>query len=286
MGFHLGRIEEEVPSFLKEGHIVLINKIQVYEKIITAVDIDKGGLFFVYGQGGTGKTYIWRTLCAALRERGDIILHVASSGIASLLPKGRTAHSRFDILLECYDKSSCSKITLNSDLTGLLKKTKVIMWDEAPMTHRYCFEALNRILVDIMRMADGSCSSSLFGGLVVVLGGDFRQILSIVPKGSRHDIVHASISSSQLWDSCEVLKTKNMRLHRQLSPADASGFDIDQTREFAEWILNIGDDITSDALGDGEAAVILSNDILIRDAVDPDVGIELDAPCLYAEAYE
>ncbi|KAL6554020.1 hypothetical protein OROMI_019693 [Orobanche minor] len=228
----------------------------VYEKIIAAVDSGKGGLFFVYGHGGTGKTYIWRTLCAALRGRGDIILPVASSGIASLLlPKGRTAHSRFGIPLDCYEKSSCSKITSNSDLTGLLKKTKVIIWDEAPMTHRYCFEALNRSLVDVMRMPDGSCSSSLFGGLVVVLGGDFRQILPVVPKGSRHDIVHASISSSQLWDSCEVLKlTKNMRL---------------QTREFAEWILNVGDGVAGDALVDGEAVVTLSNDILIRDAVDP-----------------
>ncbi|KAL6569855.1 hypothetical protein OROMI_014369 [Orobanche minor] len=238
----------------------------VYEKIIAAVDSGKGGLFFVYGHGGTGKTYIWRTLCAALRGRGDIILPVASSGIASLLlPKGRTAHSRFGIPLDCYEKSSCSKITSNSDLTGLLKKTKVIIWDEAPMTHRYCFEALNRSLVDVMRMPDGSCSSSLFGGLVVVLGGDFRQILPVVPKGSRHDIVHASISSSQLWDSCEVLKlTKNMRLQ-----ANASGFDIDETREFAEWILNVGDGVAGDALGDGEAVVTLSNDILIRDAVDP-----------------
>ncbi|KAL6540741.1 hypothetical protein OROMI_024624 [Orobanche minor] len=173
----------------------------VYEKIIAAVDSGKGGLFIVYGHDGTGKTYIWRTLCAALCGRGDIILLVASSGY----------------------------------------------------------------LVDVMRMPDGSCSSSLFGGLVVVLGGDFRQILPVVPKGSRHDIVHASISSSQLWDSCEVLKlTKNMRLQ-----ANAYGFDIDETREFAEWILNVGDGIAGDTLGDGEAFVTLSHDILIRDAVDP-----------------
>ncbi|MCH85030.1 helicase-like protein [Trifolium medium] len=44
----------------------------------------------------TGKTYIWRALSAALRSTCDIVLAVASSGIASLLiPGGRTAHSRF-----------------------------------------------------------------------------------------------------------------------------------------------------------------------------------------------
>ncbi|KAL6587822.1 hypothetical protein OROMI_000800 [Orobanche minor] len=182
-------LKRKFHHLLKESHIILIKKIQVYEKIITGADSGKGGLFFVCGHGGTGKTY-WRTLCVALRGRGDIIIPVASSGIASLLlPKGRTQHSRFGIHLECHEKSSCSKIALNSDLTGLLKKTKVIIWDEAPMTHMYCFEALNRSLVDVIRMPDGSCSSSMFGGLVVVLGGDFRQILPVVHKGSPHDIL-------------------------------------------------------------------------------------------------
>ena len=53
-----------------------------------------------------------------------------------------------------------------------------------------------------------------FGDLVVVFGGDFLQILLVVPKGSRHDIVHASLCSSRnIWKSCTVLKlTKNMRL--------------------------------------------------------------------------
>ncbi|XP_074266341.1 uncharacterized protein LOC141588818 [Silene latifolia] len=55
---------------------------------------NRGGVFFVYGYGRTGKTFIWRTLCAALRSIGHIVLPVASSGIAAtLLPGGITAHS-------------------------------------------------------------------------------------------------------------------------------------------------------------------------------------------------
>lgn len=136
------------------------------------------------------------------------------SGIASLiLPGGHTAHSRFGIPLECNENSTCSKITPDHDLTALLKKTKLIIWDEAPMTHRYYFEALDWSLRDVMRSADGSCSEKPFRGLVVVLGGDFRQILPVINNRTRHDIVHASISSSQIWNSCQVLKlTKNKRL--------------------------------------------------------------------------
>ncbi|GJX28691.1 putative PIF1 DNA helicase/replication protein A1-like protein [Tanacetum coccineum] len=53
-----------------------------------------GGMFFVYGYGGTGKTYLYKTKSVGLRSQGDIVLNVASIGIATLLLEGgRTAHS-------------------------------------------------------------------------------------------------------------------------------------------------------------------------------------------------
>ncbi|GJV33575.1 DNA helicase [Tanacetum coccineum] len=52
-------------------------------------------LIFVYGHGGTGRTFIWKTILSTLRSEGKIVLAVASSCIASLLlPSGRTTHSR------------------------------------------------------------------------------------------------------------------------------------------------------------------------------------------------
>ncbi|XP_057768770.1 ATP-dependent DNA helicase RRM3-like [Salvia miltiorrhiza] len=250
----------------------------VYDRIMTAIDTGEGGLFFLYGHGGTGKTYIWKTLCSALRGRGDIVLPVASSGIASLLlPKGRTAHSRFGIPLDCDENSTCNKIRPDTDLTGLLKKTKLIIWDEAPMTHRYCFEALDRSLRDVMRSHIESCSTKPFGGLVVVLGGDFRQVLPVVPNGSRHDIVHASICSSQLWNSCVVLKlTNNMRLQRGTSASTS-----EDTKEFAKWILDVGDGSAGTILGDGEADVRISDDILIQNVENPIASISLSKIELY-----
>ncbi|KAF1860373.1 hypothetical protein Lal_00037712 [Lupinus albus] len=53
-----------------------------------AVNDGNGGTFFLYGYGGTGKTFIWKTLASVLRSENHIVLTVASSGIASLLLPG------------------------------------------------------------------------------------------------------------------------------------------------------------------------------------------------------
>lgn len=51
-------------------------------------------MFFVDGYGGTGKTFLWNALSFKFRSEGKIVLNVALSGIASLLPPGgRTTHS-------------------------------------------------------------------------------------------------------------------------------------------------------------------------------------------------
>ncbi|XP_048501479.1 uncharacterized protein LOC125497825 [Beta vulgaris subsp. vulgaris] len=161
----------------------------VYDEIMIAVSRGRGGVFFVYGYGDMGKTYVWKTLCAAIRSKGEIVLPVASSGIASLLlPRGRTAHSRFGIPLNVSENSTCVGIKPGSDLVALLMKTKLIIWDEAPMMHKYCFEALDRSLKDIMQSMDPSNKYKPFGGLVVVFGGDFRHILPVIHKESRQDI--------------------------------------------------------------------------------------------------
>ena len=80
-----------------------------YDQIIGAVSGNMGGRFFLYGQGGCGKTFLWSTISCSIRSKGGIVLNVASSGIDGLLlPNGRTAHSRFKIFLTINEDSLCS----------------------------------------------------------------------------------------------------------------------------------------------------------------------------------
>jgi hypothetical protein len=64
--------------------------------------------FFVDGPGGSGKTFLYTTLLAAVRARGGVALACASSGLATQnMPGGKTAHSTFKIPLQLHDKSVC-----------------------------------------------------------------------------------------------------------------------------------------------------------------------------------
>jgi hypothetical protein len=80
-----------------------------YEIILNVMTNKEGKLFFVYGSGGTGKTFVWTTLLSCLQGQGKVVFAVASSGIASLLLLGgRTAHSRFKISIDLHDESICN----------------------------------------------------------------------------------------------------------------------------------------------------------------------------------
>ena len=103
-----------------------------------AIVENKQQFLFVYGHGGTGKTFLWTTIIYAIRSVGKIVLAVASSGIASLLlPSGRTTRSRFKIPLDLTNDSICH-IKKNTQLARLLFETALILWDEAPMNDRKC----------------------------------------------------------------------------------------------------------------------------------------------------
>jgi hypothetical protein len=167
-----------------------------YEIILNAMTNKEGKLFFMYGSGGTGKTFVWTTLLSRLRGRGKIVLAVALSGIASLLLLGgRTAHSRFKISIDLHDESTCN-IIQQMKMAELVHKADLIIWDEAPMMHRRASEVVDHTLRDLMQLDDAHATEKIFGGKTVVFGGDFRQILLVVPKGGREDIISASLSLS------------------------------------------------------------------------------------------
>nr|GEX63010.1 DNA helicase [Tanacetum cinerariifolium] len=190
-------------------------------------------LIFVYGHGGTGKTFLWKTIISSPRCEGKIALAVASSGISSLLlPSDHTAHSRFKLPFELTEESLC-RITKNTQLGKLLADTDHIIWDEAPMNDRRCFEALDKNLKDIVDKP-----SSLYDGKSVLLRGDFRQTLLVKKGASKMEVIASCLFESALWPSFKVFTLKyNMRLARP----DISLEERSLVNSFTSWSLDIGD---------------------------------------------
>ncbi|CAD6245622.1 unnamed protein product [Miscanthus lutarioriparius] len=145
-------------------------------RVITETVVDGApGFFFVSGYGGTGKTFLWGAIVAWLRAHKKIVPTVASSGVASLLLSGgRTAHSRFKIPCDLDDSSVCD-IKRSSMLGELIESASLVIWDEA----------LDRTFRDLLSRQTEGAGSLVFGGKVVVLGGDLRQILPVVEGGGR-----------------------------------------------------------------------------------------------------
>ncbi|CAN0837250.1 ATP-dependent DNA helicase PIF1 [Linum grandiflorum] len=188
---------------------------KAHDAVMELLENNLGKLFFLYGHGGTGKTYLYNCILAKVRSQRKIALVVASSGIAAtLLPGGVTAHSRFKIPIEV-DHSSTCMIKKGTALAQLIQETTLIVWDEAPMVHRLSFEAVDRTICDIMNQPTTGPDYKPFGGKTVLLGGDFRQTLPVVTDGGREDNINASLTRSYLWSYCTLLELHtNMRIHQ------------------------------------------------------------------------
>nr|XP_043618497.1 uncharacterized protein LOC122590227 [Erigeron canadensis] len=121
------------------------------------------------------------------------------------------------------------------NLAHLLTETSLIIWDEAPMSDRKCFESLDRTLKDLLNN-----TTQPFGGKSILLGGDFRQTLPVKRKASKETILASSLPRSYLWSKFKILKlTENMRLRKP----DLQPEEIIELSRFSSWLLAIGDGI-------------------------------------------
>ncbi|KAG2659649.1 hypothetical protein PVAP13_1KG374505 [Panicum virgatum] len=176
----------------------------------------------IRNKGKTGKTYLYRALLARVRSTYRIAISKATSGIAaSIMPGGRTAHSWFKIPIKLEDNSVCN-LTKQSGTSALLREASLIIWDEVAMTRRQAVETLDRSLRDI------TGSDLPFGGKIIVFGGDFKQVLPVVPRGTRAQICDATLLRFYVWNDIKIIRLKqNMRALNDVW--------------FSQFLLRIGD---------------------------------------------
>jgi ATP-dependent DNA helicase PIF1 len=138
------------------------------------------------------------------------------------LPKGRTLHNRFGLPAPLYSDSS-SNIGPGQNQWQELLEADAFIIDEASMIPKHAL----RIIDDLLRHITQK-QNLLFGGKLLIMGGDFRQTLPIQKNATKSQQMDLSIKRWSSWKEVTFFKlTKNMRAR-------------EDEQEFAEWILRVG----------------------------------------------
>ena len=241
---------------------------QAHDLIMAAAqDPSLPRVFFIQARGGCGKSYVQVGILSAMRllEVDAIALSVATTGLAATLlgPMGGTFHSTFKAPLDAH-KDMNFNVTPDSALGRVIRDAKGIVIDEVTSLHRYLFEALDRLLRDIMQEPDKP-----FGGKLIIMSGDWQQGLPVVPGGSRAQIIDATLTRSALWGIVQILELKeNMRVNRHL---DTNPERAAQLASWDEFLTKIGKGQLEEVAGGGYVQLPHANCI---DLTDPILGKE------------
>jgi len=219
-------LEDEISSLNNDQEMAYNS---VMNSVMNSVDCETSETcFFIDGPGGTGKTFLYNTIIKSLIRNQKNVCPLAYTGIAAnLLRGGRTIHSTFSLSIQNIENVG---VKPNSKRGKFLATVDVFVIDEATLVSSTVLHSIDRTLRDL------TGSNVPFGGKVMLLGGDFRQCLPIVPNGTRNEIIAQTISSSPLWRHFTIIRlTINMRA-------------IEGGQEFSDWLLSVGNGTYGDSL--------------------------------------
>lgn len=160
----------------------------------TALAILKTGKnVFLTGSAGAGKTHTLKQYIHYLRARKVPVAITASTGIAATHMSGITIHSWSGIGIKSeLSEKDLIKLSKRKSLKERIEDTSVLIIDEISMLHAKQLNAVNQVLQHIRN------SDKPFGGMQVVLAGDFFQLPPIGEKGETNRDKFAFMSSAWL----------------------------------------------------------------------------------------
>lgn len=187
----------------------------------SALDILKTGQnVFLTGSAGSGKTYTLNQYINYLRARRVPVAVTASTGIAATHMNGTTIHSWSGIGIkdELSDRD-LTNLSRKQFLADRLKDTAVLIIDEISMLHAKQLNLVNQVLKHVRK------NDAAFGGIQVVVAGDFFQLPPIGSKGESNREKFAFMSEAWLDAKFHICYLSEQ--HRQVSEAANGGLDLD-----------------------------------------------------------
>jgi len=132
------------------------------------------------------------------------------------------------------------------------------------MHNRSTFEAVHKTLQDLTGI------NKPFGGKVIVMGGDFQQVLPIIPHGYHAEIVSSALNQASFWPHVSILKLHlNMRVQLLHHSGDTEG--ANRQASFASWLQRIGEGTEQTFPIHGENMIRIPDELCIGCKMNEDI---------------
>ncbi len=164
-----------------------------------------GANVFLTGEPGSGKTHTINEFVAWLRASGIEPSITAATGIAATHVAGMTLHSWSGIgINESLSAAEVDYIASKEHIARRIAKAKVLIIEEISMLSAATFEMADAVCREVRRVDEP------FGGLTVVLVGDFFQL---PPVSKRKEVEFAY--ASRTWRDLHLLTCYITEQYRQ-----------------------------------------------------------------------
>jgi len=187
-------------AYFLNGILLIMTQSQTLEILKTGANI------FLTGEPGAGKTYVLNKYLDWLSGTGISVAITASTGIAATHIGGVTIHSWSGIgardTLTQYD---LDKIATNEKTVRRVKKAKVLVIDEISMLDGRVLDMVDAVCRTIKQNGES------FGGMQVILVGDFFQLPPIAGRGEMSRFAF----ESRAWEGAKFLTCYLTEQHRQ-----------------------------------------------------------------------
>ena len=169
------------------------NQRKVFDRIKQLIEdkTNEGKLIFLDAPGGTGKTFTLNVLISwIIMKKLDVACSATSGIAANLLYLGRTAHNRFKLPFHPNSDSMCN-IKKQSEMAKFLAGMSIGIIDEGPMLDRLLYEAIDKTIKDFVPEEHNEKN-------LMLISGDFRQVLPIIEQANRSTIVNHTIKKIKI----------------------------------------------------------------------------------------
>jgi len=156
--------------------------------------LEAGHSVLLTGAAGTGKTYVLNEFIRRSRRKGKHVAITATTGLAATHLGGATIHAWSGVgVADMLDDKHAHR--LSKQRQDLIRKADVLIIDEISMLHDFRLDMIDEIARTVRE------DEAPFGGLQIVMSGDFFQLPPVNRSGSRRG---GFVTDSQVWQAADL----------------------------------------------------------------------------------